>query len=266
MSQTLDSRGKLTSRGVAVSTAHSAAGSGRADVDSDNARAQRPALYVVATPIGNLNDLSARALEVLGRVDFIVCEDTRQTIKLLQRYEISKPLVSYHQHSRVSRIDEIIQRLNTGQSAALVSDAGTPGIADPGGQLVAAVREKAPGVNIISIPGPAALTAAASVSGLPMDRFLFLGFVPHKKGRQTMIRQIADSDLSVIFYESPHRLMKTLEALQTALAPDRTVVVSRELTKIHEETVSGTASDALKHFQDHPDKVRGEFVVVVGKQ
>lgn len=220
-------------------------------------------LYVVATPIGNLNDLSSRSLEVLSTVDFIICEDTRVTTKLLQHYEIHVPFISYHQHSGLAELTDIIGRLKHGLSAALVSDAGTPGIADPGGQLVAAVREQLPEVHIVSVPGPAALVAAASISGLPMERFLFLGFLPHKKGRQTLFQRIAESDVVVIFYESPHRLMKALESLVTLLAPTRRVVVCKELTKIHEAVVSGTATEVKEYFIGHPDMVRGEFVVIV---
>lgn len=224
---------------------------------------QRSTLYVVATPIGNLNDLSARALEVLSTVDFIICEDTRVTTKLLQHYEIHVPFISYHQHSGIARLDDIIDRLQHGLSAALVSDAGTPGVADPGGVLVAAVRQQAPDVSIVSVPGPAAFAAAASVSGLPIDRFLFLGFLPHKKGRQTLFQRINESDVPVIFYESPHRLMKTLETLARLLNPQRTVVVCKELTKIHEAVVSGSAEMVQTYFTDHADMVRGEFVLVV---
>lgn len=230
---------------------------------NEPARTVPPTLFIVATPIGNLNDLSSRALEVLSTVDFIICEDTRVTTVLLQHYEIHTPFISYHQHSRLERIDEIVRRLSYGESAALVSDAGTPGIADPGGLLVAAVREQAPTVAIVTVPGPAAFAAAASLSGMAMERFLFLGFLPHKKGRQTLFRRITASDVPVIFYESPHRLMKALESLVGLLDPDRRIVVCKELTKIHEATVTGSAAEVQKHFLDHPDIVRGEFVIIV---
>ncbi len=222
-------------------------------------------LFVVGTPIGNLADVTERALSVLRTVSVILCEDTRQTGKLLARHGIATPTLSYHQHSRLSRTVEIVDRLRTGESLALVTDAGTPGIADPGNrlvsQVVAALGDR---VSVVSVPGPAALTAALSISGLPTDRFRFLGFLPHKKGRQTMFSEIAESTETVAFYESPHRIMKTLTSLAALLPATRPVVVCRELTKVHESVVRGSAAEILTHFTSHPDQIRGEFVVIVG--
>ncbi|MDO8564391.1 MAG: 16S rRNA (cytidine(1402)-2'-O)-methyltransferase, partial [bacterium] len=174
-------------------------------------------LYIVGTPIGNLEDITLRALRVLKEVDVILCEDTRMTARLLARYEISKPLKSYHEHSKVSRIDEIVALLEQGKDLALVTDAGTPGISDPGSLLVSKIREALPEVKIETIPGPSALTAALSVAGVPASDFLFLGFLPHKKGRETLFKEIAASERAVVFYESPHRILKTLESLDLHL-------------------------------------------------
>ena len=168
-------------------------------------------LYVVATPIGNLEDITLRALATLKSVDLIVCEDTRMTKRLLDRYEISKPVLSYHQHSDLLKIQHIVDQLKAGKNIALVSDAGTPGICDPGNQLVAAaVKEE---IKVVPIPGPSAVAAALSVAGVPTDSFIFYGFLPHKKGRQTIVGQIAENKMTSVFYESPHRILKTLESL-----------------------------------------------------
>lgn len=221
-------------------------------------------LYIVSTPIGHLKDITLRALEVLKQVDFIICEDKRETVKLLNHYEIRKPLISYHEHSKIQRVDEIINELSQGKSAALVSEAGTPGISDPGGRLISEVLavygEK---MKIIPIPGPCALSAAASVSGLPCDRFYFLGFIPHKKGRETLFKQIAENKETTIFYESPHRILKTLNSLAGVLDEKRKVVIGRELTKMFEEIKRGNISEIKSYFENNPDKVRGEFVVLV---
>ena len=239
-------------------------------------------LYVVATPIGNLEDITLRALETLKKVDVILCEDTRVTKKLLARHDISTRTLSYHAHSKLSRTSEIIAMLKEGKDIALVSDAGTPGISDPGSELVRHVREScvdeiaAGSIKIESIPGPSALTAALSIAGVPCADFTFLGFLPHKKGRQTLFKEIAESGRTVVFYESPHRIMKTLETLQKSafvLPPAdgaqskstslKRITICRELTKIFEEVVSGTAGEVLSYFTEHPDKFRGEFVVIV---
>ena len=218
-------------------------------------------LFVVGTPIGNLHDLTDRAREVLTNASFIMCEDTRVTAKLLQHLSVRVPLVSLHQHSDERKIQQAIDRILAGENAALVTDAGTPGIADPGGKVVAAAYERE--VPVVAIPGPSALIAALSISGLPTDRFLFLGFLPHKKGRETLFRRIAETEETVVLYESPHRLLKTLNSL-SGLSLNKTVVVCREITKIHESVVRGTADKVLEHFTSHPDQVRGEIVIVIG--
>ncbi len=239
-------------------------------------------LFVVGTPIGNLEDVTLRALRVLREADVILCEDTRVTRKLLARYEISKPLVSYHEHSSVAKIAEIAALLREGKNIALVTDAGTPGISDPGALLVRKVREYftnlrssrsdlgsaersdlSEPLTITSVPGPSALTAALSIAGVPVHDFVFLGFLPHKKGRETLFREIAASERTVVFYESPHRILKTLESLQKH-APEKQVTVCRELTKIHEEVKNGSASELLEFFKKNSEKVRGEFVVIAG--
>ena len=237
-------------------------------------------LYVIGTPIGNLEDITLRALRVLNEVDFIICEDTRVTSKLLARYEIKKPLVSYFQHSKFSRIDEIIERLSRGESAALVTDAGTPGISDPGGVLIKqAASQLGNTVKIVPIPGPSAVIAALSISGLPTDSFLFLGFPPHKKGRQTFWKQVMESENTVVFYESPHRILKSLEQLRDTLrvpspglrppspigrgeGEGRKIIVCRELTKMFESVYRGTIDEVLTQVTNAPQK--GEYVVVIG--
>ncbi len=218
-------------------------------------------LSVVATPIGNLEDITLRALRTLKECDVIYAEDTRVVSKLLTRYEIRKPLQRLDAATEAKKTDEVIARLEAGGRIAFVSDAGTPGISDPGARLVAAVREQLPGAAIEAIPGPSALTAALSIAGMDTAEFAFLGFLPHKKGRQTALKKIAASEIPVVLYESPHRVMKLLEELG-ALHPSR-VIIARELTKIHEEVVSGSAEEVQAHFSDHPDRVRGEFVVIV---
>ncbi len=223
-----------------------------------------PTLYIVATPIGNLEDITFRAVRILGEVDVVLCEDTRVTAKLLQRYEISKPLVSYHSQSKLSKTEKIFEFLSEGKNLALVSDAGTPCISDPGVMLVSQVREKfGDEVKIIPIPGASAVISALSASGFPSSEFLFLGFLPHKKGRETLFKEIAVSERTVAFYESPHRILKTLESLKK-FAPEKKVIVARELTKIYEEMPFGSAEELLARFTEHPDTVRGEFVVLVG--
>lgn len=221
-------------------------------------------LYIVATPIGNLKDITLRTLEILKQVDLIACEDTRITKRLLFHYEIEKPLVSFHQHSRLSKFDKIINELKNGKNVALVTDAGTPGISDPGNQLVAeAVKNE---IKIIPIPGVSALTALISVAGIDMQKFVFLGFPPHKKGRETFFKEVAGAEYPVVYYESPHRVIKNLELLQSLINPPsnrKKVIIGRELTKMFEEIVRGNISDILRHFQGNSDKIRGEFTVVV---
>lgn len=221
-------------------------------------------LYIIATPIGNLEDITLRALRILKEVNLILCEDTRKTKILIDKYGINKPLLSYHQHSRLQRAEEIISLLCEGKNLALVSDAGTPAISDPGGKLIEEVlRTLGDKVEIVAIPGPSAVTAAVSIAGFPTDKFLFLGFPPHKKGRNKFFQKIADASETVIFYESPHRILKTLKELQTAVG-ERHIVVCRELTKIFETIYRGIVSEVIKKLRD--SIVKGEFVVVVRKK
>lgn len=223
-----------------------------------------PTLYIVSTPIGNLEDTTLRAVRVLKEVDLVLCEDTRVTKRLLDKYEIKTPTMSYHAQSKLAKVEKIFDLLKEGNNLALVSDAGTPTISDPGCLLVAQVREHfGDAVAIVPVPGPSAVLAALSVSGFPTSEFLFLGFLPHKKGRETLFKEIAGAKRTVVFYESPHRIMKTLESLKLHLYPTRKLLVARELTKIYEENVIGEPEEVLTHFTKHPDRVRGEFVVVV---
>jgi 16S rRNA (cytidine1402-2'-O)-methyltransferase len=221
-------------------------------------------LSVVATPIGNLEDMTLRAIRVLNECDVVLCEDTRMTKKLLDRYEIASKTMSYHAQSGEAKYDRIFDLLADGKHLALVSDAGTPTISDPGVRLLAEVRERfGSEVAIETIPGPSALTAALSIAGVPTHEFVFLGFLPHKKGRETLLSEVAETDRTVVLYESPHRLLKTLESLKSKLASNRTVTVCRELTKVHESVVQGSADEVLQHFIAHPDQVRGEIVLLV---
>ena len=217
-------------------------------------------LYIVATPIGNLEDITFRAVETLMKVDLIACEDTRHTKRLLERYKIITPCISYHQYSKAPQVQKIIQELKAGKNIALVTDAGTPGISDPGNKLVAAVSAY-PDITVVAIPGPSALTAAASISGLPTDEFLFLGFLPHKKGRETLFKEINESQRTVIFYESTHRIVKTLERLAEVLPPQRQIAVARELTKQFETIYRGNTQEVLEKLKN--DSTKGEFVVIV---
>lgn len=221
-------------------------------------------LYIVGTPIGNLQDVTQRALETLASVDVILCEDTRVTSKLLARYDIRKTLIAYHQHSKLSKTEHILAMLGEGKDIALVSDAGTPGISDPGGALVeAVVKEFGDEVTIVPIPGANGAVAALSVSGFPTDSFRFLGFPPHKKGRKTFFESIATMQETVVFYESKHRIEKALEALVVSIS-DRPIMVARELTKQFESLYRGTADECLKKLK--ADKTLGEFVIVVRAQ
>jgi 16S rRNA (cytidine1402-2'-O)-methyltransferase len=226
-------------------------------------------LYIVATPIGNLEDITLRAIRILKEVDLILCEDTRETGKLLKHYDIPKKeggLWSYHAQSKLEKIDEIIQILKEGKNIALVSDAGTPTISDPGSLLVQKIREEInkneSEIEIIAIPGASALTATWSIAGITGGEFVFLGFLPHKKGRETLFKEMAIAERPYVFYESPHRILKALESLVT-FAPNKKVFIGRELTKMFEETISGSPKEALEHFIKNPIKVRGEFVVIV---
>jgi 16S rRNA (cytidine1402-2'-O)-methyltransferase len=224
-------------------------------------------LYIVATPIGNLEDVSKRALRILSEVDLILCEDTRMTRKLLDQYQIKTPTLSYHQYSKIQKIERIINFLKEGKELALVSDAGTPGISDPGNLLVKETISRLDDkVKIIPIPGSSAITSAASVSGFPMDKFLFLGFPPSKKKRKKFFEEIISSKYPVIFYESPYRIIKTLKELRIeaetcSLGPK--IVACRELTKKFETIYRGTIEEVIKQIEK--DIIKGEFVVIVGK-
>ncbi len=219
-------------------------------------------LSIVATPIGNLGDITLRALETLKQADAIACEDTRVTAKLLTRYDIEKPLIIYSARRSTRGASRVLALLAEGKNVALVTDAGTPGISDPGSELVARAREARACVE--AIPGPSALAAAISVAGINTSDFLFLGFLPHKKGREKLFKEIAAAKRVVVFYESPHRIAKTLDSLTKSLPPTRPVTVCRELTKIHESVVRGSASEVRDYFVQNSEQVRGEFVVIVG--
>jgi 16S rRNA (cytidine1402-2'-O)-methyltransferase len=218
-------------------------------------------LSIVATPIGNLGDLTFRALWNLKEATAIYAEDTRVISKLLTHYGLRKSVFRLDAATEARKADEIIARLESGERVALVSDAGTPGISDPGARLVAHVRAQLPEAKIEAIPGPSALTAALSIAGLPSDSFLFLGFLPHKKGRQTAVKKIAASEYPVVLYESPHRILKLLAELGK-FAPDCRVTIARELTKIHEEVLVGTPFELAAQLEEKK-AVRGEFVVII---
>ncbi len=221
-------------------------------------------LYIIGTPIGNLEDITMRALRVLKEVDLVLCEDTRVTSRLLSKYQISTPMLSYHAQSKIGKVDKIFALLAEGKNLALVSDAGTPCISDPGVLLAMQILEKfGDKVFIVPIPGPSALVTALSSAGISVAEFTFLGFLPHKKGRETLFKEIAESKRVMAFYESPHRILKTFESLEKFCGPERHIIVARELTKIYEEFVRGTVTEVREHFAKNEDKVRGEFVVIV---
>jgi len=269
-------------------------------------------LYIVATPIGNLKDITFRAMEILKEVDLVVCEDTRQTIKLLNHYQISKPLVSYFQHSKLSKVEYIFEQLRQGKKVALVTDAGTPGISDPGGKLIEQLllnchsrplpvipaklvpdRDQGTGIQceinssgnpeliepgfrvkpgmtmkcdlkIVPIPGPNAAVTALSVSGFPTDKFIFMGFPPHKKGRNKFFDEVANAKYTVVFYESTHRIIKTLKQLiETRNLTERKIVVCREMTKMFESIYRGSAEEIIKILESDKNNLKGEFVVVI---
>jgi len=215
-------------------------------------------LYLVPTPIGNLADITYRAVEVLNSVDLILCEDTRTSGKLLKHYEISKPLQSYHQHNEHKVSEDLVRRMQNGEVMALITDAGTPAISDPGFLLTRECIQA--GIEIESLPGATAFVPALVNSGLPSEKFVFEGFLPHKKGRQTRLKFLAEEERTIVFYESPHRLIKSLTQLQEYLG-DRNASVSRELSKMHEETVRGTLKELIEYYQDHT--LKGEIVLIV---
>lgn len=216
-------------------------------------------LYLVPTPVGNMEDITARALRVLREADLILAEDTRTSGNLLRHFDIHRPMLSYHKFNEHGTVDGIVRRLLAGETIAVVSDAGTPGISDPG-FLVAREAIKA-GIEVVCLPGATAFTPALVCSGLPCDRFVFEGFLPQKKGRQTRLEALRSETRTMIFYESPHRIVKTLTQLAEYLGDDRQASVSREISKIHEQTVRGTLTELIEHFTATPP--RGEFVIVV---
>ena len=224
--------------------------------------------YVIATPIGNMGDITLRAIETLKEVDLILCEDTRETKKILNKYNIDTPTMSYHSQSKLNKIDKIFKLLEEGKNLALVSDAGTPTISDPGAMIISQIKEKySPKtvfgeVQVIPIPGASAVIAALSASGLPTHEFTFLGFLPHKKGRETLFKEIAESKRTMVFYESPHRILKTLESLQK-FCPNKKVCLAREITKIYEEFKTGSPSELLNYLTKNPIHQKGEFTVLV---
>lgn len=219
-------------------------------------------LYIVATPIGNLEDFSKRGLRILSEVDLILCEDTRVTKKLLDFYRIKTPTLSYHQHSELKKTEEIIRLLDQGKDLALVSDAGTPGISDPGNKLIAKIFEvRSQSIKVVPIPGASAVTTAASIADFPMDKFIFLGFPPVKKKRRKFFQEVVSAKYPVIFYESPYRILKTLTELQ---GKKLQIVVGRELTKKFETVYRGTTEEVLRQIKR--EEVKGEFVIVVKRK
>lgn len=221
--------------------------------------AETTSLYLIPTPIGNLGDVTLRALDTLKKVDTILAEDTRTSGFLLKHYEISKPLQSFHIFNEHKALAGLIQRMQQGEVMALISDAGTPGISDPGFLLVREVLKA--NLKVDCLPGATALIPALVKSGFPTDRFVFEGFLPHKKGRQTLLKRLAEEDRTIILYESPHRLLKTLEQLIEFFGPERKVSVSRELTKMHEETFTGSVQEVHQYFSTKD--VKGEIVLVI---
>lgn len=231
---------------------------------------QAGTLYIVATPIGNLGDITLRALETLKLVGAVLCEDTRVTGKLLARYEIRKSMVSCHEHTDDAKLAHIVERLKNGENLAFASDAGTPGLSDPGNKLVSLAL--ASGIVVVPIPGVSALATIVSVAGIDMREFVFLGFPPHKKGRETFFKKVATMEYPVVYYESPHRVIKNLELLESlerlkilgdAKKKEKKVIIGRELTKMFEEVLRGSIEDIRKYFTANPGKQKGEFVVII---
>lgn len=217
-------------------------------------------LYLVPTPIGNIRDITLRALDVLKEADLILAEDTRKTGILMKHYEISVKMSPHHQFNEHKAVKGIVERIENGENMALVTDAGTPGISDPGFLLVRECIRN--GVEVECLPGATAFVPALVNSGLPCDRFLFEGFLPVKKGRKTRLEALVEAGCTIVIYESTHRIMKTLDELAVFFGPDRPASISRELTKIYEETVRGTLPELVQYFRDHP--VKGEFVIIIG--
>ncbi len=217
-------------------------------------------LYLVPTPIGNLEDMTLRAIRILKEADVILAEDTRTSGKLLQHFEIATPMQSHHMHNEHKTVDALVKRMRSGETIALISDAGTPAISDPGFLLTRACVEN--NLEVECLPGATAFVPALVNSGLPNDKFVFEGFLPVKKGRQTRLKLLAEETRTMIFYESPHKLLKTLGNFVEYFGADRPVSVSRELTKLYEETIRGTAEEVLKYYTEKPPK--GEIVIIVG--
>lgn len=227
---------------------------------------QEKYFYVIATPIGNLSDVTLRAIETLKESDLVLCEDTRVTRRLLDHYEIKKPLLSYHQRSKLSKTKEIIEQIRDDMTLALVTDAGTPGISDPGNELIEKIMEEfGDEIQIVPIPGPSALTALAQVAAINMSKFTFLGFPPHKKGRETYFISMLSSHYPLVYFDSPHRFLKNLQLLsRLANEHERRVslVVGRELTKMFEQIKRGTIHEVIEYFTENEKKIKGEFVVI----
>lgn len=220
-------------------------------------------IYIVPTPIGNLEDITLRAIRVLKEVDLVLCENTSVTQRLFKEYDITTKTSVFYAQSGIKNIEAILTKLSEGAKIALVTDAGTPTISDPGVLLVDRIRSELPGVSVVALPGASALITALSSSGISSSVFTFFGFIPHKKGRETLFRKIALLEETCAMYESVHRIEKTLESLAEVLDEGRTVVVARELTKVYEEVIRGSPTYVKDYFVTHPDKIRGEFVVIV---
>ncbi len=217
-------------------------------------------LYLVPTPVGNMEDITARALRILREADLILAEDTRTSGNLLRHFDIRRPMISYHKFNEHQMVHQMVQRLQAGETLAVVTDAGTPGISDPGFLLVrGAIRE---GVEVITLPGATAFVPALVSSGLPCDKFVFEGFLPQKKGRQARLKELRTETRTIVLYESPHRMVRLLEELCEVFGGERPVSVCREISKIHEQSVRGTVREVLNHFSN--EEPRGEFVVIVG--
>lgn len=219
-------------------------------------------LYIVPTPIGNLEDMTLRGIRVLKDADLVLCEDTSVTQRLFKEYGITTKTSVFYAQTGIKNIENILKQLEEGRTIALVSDAGTPTISDPGVLLVDRVRNELPEVSVVALPGASALTTALSASGISSSTFTFHGFLPHKKGRETLFKIIKETDHTSVFYESVHRIEKTLDSISSYM-PERRLVVARELTKLHEEIVRGKAEEIKKYFHEHKDHLRGEFVVII---
>lgn len=232
-------------------------------MSSEKSKVQYGSLYLVATPIGNLEDITLRALRVLKEVDLIACEDTRHTQKLLNHFNISKPTTSYHEHNETTRASELTTQMLSGTSIALVTDAGMPGVSDPGYRLISeAIRQQVP---VIPVPGASAFLSALAASGLPTDSFCFAGFLPSKRGeRRTALQTLRSASKTQVFYEAPHRILETLEDIVEVLGPERRIVIARELTKVHEEFVRGTAGKVQQCLKSR-DAMKGEITLLVAK-